>query len=108
LGILLVVGVAGALWIAREHLGDRLTIANRSGQPIARLKVNVAGQVTNFHEVPSGTEVTAPAGTDGDRRFWLEGQLADRTMLRGNGAVEGRVLISVLPGGLTEVRQSSR
>ncbi len=64
LGILLVAGVALLLWAATHRTKNGLTIENRSGQTITSLEVTAAGTTTHFTQVPSGTTVFAPFGTE--------------------------------------------
>src|SRR5947209_6246860 len=82
LGILLVVGLALGLWALRGQFPSRLRIENRSGQPIARVEVTLAGKVTGFSDVPPGMEVTVPLPPGGDHSFDVQGRLADGTLIR--------------------------
>src|SRR5436309_2110260 len=51
LAILLVAGLAFLVWFRRERSQDLLVIENRSKQPIALLRVTIAGQTSTFQDV---------------------------------------------------------
>jgi hypothetical protein len=97
LAALPVAALALALWLAREQTKEGLTIENRAGQPIATLEVTVAGRVSTFRGVPAGADVTAPPGDEPDRRFRVEGKLADGSMIRGSGVYDPRTHFVVRP-----------
>jgi hypothetical protein len=96
---LLAAGAAAALWYTREHSKEGLTIENRSGQRIAVLKAKVAGLDSSFQNIPSGADVTAPSGGAADNLYNVTGELADGTLIRGNGRLEGRSRFTIVPGG---------
>jgi hypothetical protein len=105
---LLVAGLAFLLWATRGPQ-NLLTVENRSGQPVARLEVTLAGETSTFRDVAAGAEVTAPFPHPGDQPFAVEGRLADGTMIRGHfGSVGGRVRLTVLPGGQILFRQGGK
>ena len=57
--LLVVAGLAVVLWAVRERGQNRLTLANRSGQPVAFLRVTISDETTVFRDVPDGREVVA-------------------------------------------------
>lgn len=112
--LLLAGGLAGLVWMARERLQNRLTVENRSGQPIALLKVTISGETTVHRNVPDGAAVTAPFPIHSDDHFAVEGQLADGTPVGGNfgyvtnGMSGERARLVVHPGGKVTFEQNNR
>ncbi len=110
---LLVAGLAFFLW-ATGPRSNLLAVENNSGQPIALLRVTVAGETHSFTDVPSGSRVTAPFRVRGDDNFALDGRLQDGTMIRGqfrytlHGLTGDPVHFLVLPGGEIKFRQGDR
>jgi hypothetical protein len=98
----LVGGVAFVLWALQPPPPNLLTIANQSTQPIALLNITVAGHRSVFKDVAVGAEVSAPLPAKGEAKFTVEGQLADGTVIRGNGLAVKQLNFVVQPtGGLT-------
>jgi hypothetical protein len=105
LAVVLVAGVAALVYLISQRSRRVLTIENRSGQPIATLRVTLAGQTSSYQDVRVGVRVTVPQGENADDRFTLEGRLADGTMLRGRGVLGKGAALVVLPGGQVVVPQ---
>jgi hypothetical protein len=108
LAIVLVAGLAVFVGLAGRRSQNLVTIENRSGQAIATLRITVGGQTSTFRDVAMGAGVTAPLGDKADTRFKLEGQLANGTMLRGQGVAGEGIDLIVLPGGEIKVRQGEK
>jgi hypothetical protein len=114
LAILLAVGLAGLLWLTWQQALNRLTVENRSGQPITLLQVTIGGETCTFRNVAAEAEVTAPFRIKSDDHFAVAGQLADGTILRGrvgyvtNGMARERARLIVLPGGQLLLRQGGK
>ena len=49
IAILLVGGIAWPLWSFHQRHQNRLTVKNRSGQPVTVLKVTITGETTTFN-----------------------------------------------------------
>jgi hypothetical protein len=108
LALLLVVGIILFVWFTREHAQNRLTVENRSGQPIALLEVTITGQTTTFRDVASGADALVPLSNEGGQHFVVSGQLADGTRIRGQGTAAEHASLVVLPGGQIMVRQAGK
>jgi hypothetical protein len=109
---LVVVGVmAGVLWAALERFQNRLTVENRSGQPLT-LRVTTGGETITLPEVPAGGEVTAAFPIRSDDHFAVGGMLAHGTAVGGefgyvtNGMSGQRARFDISPGGKVEFSQS--
>jgi hypothetical protein len=98
MAIVLIAALAALLWFVGERPHD-LSVENHSGQPIASLKITVAGQTSTFRDVKDGTEVSAPYRARNGDHCSMEGQLADGTRIRFMGAIGERMQFLVLPGG---------
>jgi hypothetical protein len=100
---LLVAGLAFLVWAAGRR-SNVLAVENSSGQPIALLRISIAGETHSFSDVAPGARVTAPFRVRDDDRFTLEAQLRDGTMMRGqfpyvvHGLTGEPVHFLVLPG----------
>jgi hypothetical protein len=108
LAILLLAGLAWVLWANRQQTPNALTLENRSGQPVAVLRVTIGGQTQTFKDVRMGGSVSAPLGGQGNEHFTVEGQLADGTMIRGQFPATGPTTLVILPGGQITVRPSGK
>jgi hypothetical protein len=112
LSILPVIALGLLVW--GMGLGSQKVIAfeNRSGQPIAFLKVTIAGQSSTFENVREGAEVTAPLKGQGDEGVVVTGELRDGTLIRGRfGSLApvmsgGRASFLILPNGGLQLRPS--
>jgi hypothetical protein len=98
LAVVLVVGLGLLVW-AWQRSQNHLIVENRSGQPIASLRITVGGESTAFRDVAVGAAVTSPFLVKSEDHFVVEGQLADGTMIRGSGAAGERARLVVGPGG---------
>ncbi len=113
-GAVLFVGALVGLLVRHwERAQNRLTVENRSGQPLTVFKVITAGEAITFTDVPVGGEVTAAFGIQADDHFAVEGRLADGKRVGGdfgyvtNGMSGQRARFVVRPGGQIEFTQSS-
>src|SRR5947209_1024368 len=96
LALLLVLGLAGFLWVNRQRSEDWLTVENQSGQPIAQLRLSAGGEGSSYKDVAPGAQVAAPFAVRSGEVFTVEGQLADGTRLRASGRVGERLRFVVL------------
>jgi hypothetical protein len=105
LSILPVIALGLLVWGLGVGSQKAIAFENRSGKPIALLKVTVAGETSTFHNVREGAEVSAPLKGKGDAAVVVTGELSDGTLLRGKfGSLAplmsgGRASFLVLPGG---------
>lgn len=108
LALLPLIGIVYVLWASHEQEKYVLTVENRSDQPIAVLKVTIAGKTNTFQNVPIGSEVTAQLQSD--EPCVLEGKLADGNMIRVRLALPPGEPSSVivLPGGRVEVQKNKK
>jgi hypothetical protein len=98
--LVLVGGLALLVWAVGRQAGHRLTVENHSGQPIAVLRLTVAGESKTFENVKEGAGVAAPFPISGAEAVAVEGKLADGTVIRYRRAQAGeQVNLLVLPGG---------
>jgi hypothetical protein len=104
MAILMVGGLACYLWFNQAQF---VAIENHSGQPIAELRITLAGQASTFRDVASGAAVSAPVGSQGSDDFAVEGKLSDGTLIRGHGVIGGHNLV-VLPGGMISIRPANK
>jgi|GEM_PF-3016986 len=89
---------------------NRLTVVNRSGRTVARLRVEVANSPSSFawEGLPDGGSVSSPFEVGGDGHFAVSGRLDDGTALGGefgyvtDGTYGARVRLVVTPGGAIE------
>jgi hypothetical protein len=107
LAIPLVLGAAVLIWFLRGQ-SNHLTIENRSGQPIALLRIEVGGEKRTFRDVATGTDVTVPLSLKSDERFVIEGRLADETTIKASGATVERLRLIVLPRGEIKIQQGDK
>ena len=79
---LLILG--GTAWGLRA-LQNRLTVENRSGQPVSLLMIGVYGSSScvMFENVPDGGKASASFSIAGDGGFYVHGHLADGTNITG-------------------------
>jgi hypothetical protein len=105
---LMLLGLGGLvlfLWTSWNLSARVLTIENRSEQPIASLRVRLAGATSTFQNVPPRAEVAAQVGSNMDEPSYVDVQLADGTLSRQqfpslrNAMNGGRARLVVLPGG---------
>ncbi len=85
--ILAIIGLlilGGATWTLRA-IQNRLTVENRSGQPISLLMIGVYGSSScfMFENVPDGGKASASFSIDRDGGFYVHGFLADGTNITG-------------------------
>lgn len=99
LAVMFAAGAGALAWLYISRPPEGLSIENRSGQTIAKLRVTLGGQTMNFRSVASGATVSAPWGEGAAKQFVLEGELADGTLLRGRGTIGEVPRLIVLPGG---------
>jgi hypothetical protein len=102
LAVLLAVGAGFLLWAWYRDRSPILTVENRSGQPIAELRVTAGGDTSTARDVQSDAEVATPLRTKGADHFVVEGRLADGTLVRGRfGLTAGgeSLRLVVMPGG---------
>jgi hypothetical protein len=113
-GLLVVSGLAGLLWVVWERFQNRLTVENRSGQPIALLEIAIGGETVAFRNMADGATVTAAFTIATDDHFAVEGRLADGTRLGGkfgyvtNGMCGERAAFGVQPAGKIAFEQTGR
>jgi len=101
----LVAGLALFLWAMQERSQNLVTVENRSGQTIALLQVDRAGETSTFKDVMTGAEVRAASKTRS--AFTVAGKLADGTLIKGRfGEMGPRAELVVLPGGQITIRKS--
>lgn len=106
---LVVGGAALLLWLVQRQNQDRVKIENRAGQPIAVLKLTVAGQDTTFRHVPSGADVSAPFAVETGDAFAVQGELSDGSLIRASGTIAyERFILTIAPQGKTTVRDGSK
>jgi hypothetical protein len=98
------------LLYANKDQADPLTVLNRSGQPIARLKVTVAGKTSELNALPAGAAKTMPLTINSpDEPFQVEGELANGTLIRGSGKVlEGASQLIIDPRGEFKFQQPGK
>jgi len=77
--------VCGGVVCVVRVLENRLVVENKSGQPIAWLKIRMAnaGPIATFKELPDGGVETSSFTIRGDDSFVVDGILADGTKLGG-------------------------
>jgi len=86
---------------------NRLTVVNRSGQPISQVKIAVTGSssVVLFEDVPDRGDVSSTFAIGSDGQFRVSGTLADGTSLKGDfgyvthGMYGEQARFLVKPGG---------
>jgi hypothetical protein len=109
LAILPLIAIVGLLYANKEQAQDPLIVLNRSGQPIARLKVTVGEKTVTFSDLPAGAQKTTSLTIDSDDPFRVEGELANGSMIRIRGkAVERTTQLIVLPGGEIKLQQAGK
>jgi len=116
--VILLVAVGTILfWAAWERFQKRrnyLVVENRSGQPIAQLRITISQEAIRFEDVPDGIDVTAPFRIGSDDHFVVVGRLADGTNIGGdfgyvtNGMAGERAHFFVERRGVIEFDQSKR
>jgi hypothetical protein len=104
LAVVLVAGLALGLWAWLRESERSLVIENRSGQPVAALRVTAGGTTRLFEGIPPGGDETVLLKEQGDVFFSAEGKLADGTLIRGQGQVKERSHLVVGPGGQLMVK----
>ena len=77
--------LGGVAWGLRK-MQNRLTVENRTGQPISWVWIVVSGSNSTvmFANVPHGGEESATVRINGDGSFRVQGRLADGTVLSGS------------------------
>jgi hypothetical protein len=108
IAILLVLGLAVLLWYSRQQEQNGLIVENRSGQPVAVLKVTVGGDTNTLRDLANGADAPAALRTSSDERFSVSGELKDGTVISGRGTLPERATLTILPGGQIQVRQSGK
>jgi hypothetical protein len=102
----------GFVWWYHERHQNRLTVENRSGQPIAVLRVAITGETATFRDVAADSQVTGTFRIASDDHFTVEGRLADGKRITGQfgyvtGGMSGqRARFVVQPEGKIEFHQS--
>jgi hypothetical protein len=99
LAALIVLGLAGLLWTAREWSQNLLTIENSSGEPITLLRITVVGESGAFQDVGADGKVATNLRMRSGDRFAIEGRLKDGTVVRGSGMSDGQANLVVSQGG---------
>jgi hypothetical protein len=72
------------LWGAWACLQNRLVVENTSGQPIAVLKITIAGETILLQDIPAGTAVSCRFPIGSDDHFTVDDRLADGTRIAGD------------------------
>jgi len=85
--VLAIIGVlilGGTIWSLRA-IQNRLTVENRSGQPVSLLMIGVYGSSSSFmfENLPDGGKVSGSFSIDSDGGFYVHGFLADGTNIAG-------------------------
>jgi hypothetical protein len=114
LGLLALLGLAGGLvWAAWDRSKNRVTVENRSGQPIDTFRVFVGGEPITFRDLEDGAERTVIFHARKSKdHFVVEGRLADGTPVAGKyGYVSGgfggqRARFVLRPGGKIEFSEN--
>ena len=104
--LVLLAAAAGVLLWSTANRPRRLVVENRSGQPIAVLRLTVAGVTKTFENVTPGAEVSAPYPHPGEDAVAVEVKLADGTVSRLDAKTGPRTNLVVLPGGHINPRPS--
>lgn len=107
LAIVIVAGLIALLWFAGQRSRD-LAVENQSGQPIASLRITVAGQTQTFRDVAAGGRVTAAYKARDDDAFRLEVRLADGALVSFSGLLGERTEFLVLPDHQITPKKASR
>jgi hypothetical protein len=107
LAALAVAGLAGLLWAMHDR-ENHLTIENRSGQAIMELRLTVGEQSSTFRGIPTGSDVTTPFTVQPDAPFSMEGQLFDKSLIRGKGVAGTDTRLTILPDRSFTIRQGGR
>jgi hypothetical protein len=106
LALIPLLALAAYLWATQHRTEHFLTVENQAGQPIAVLRVTIAGQSKVLKDMAQGAKVTTPLAVRGDETFAVDGQLADGTLVKGHGKLPERAAFTILPGGQLNVVQA--
>jgi hypothetical protein len=91
--ILLTAGLTFLVWAVLEQPPGNVRIENHSRQQIARLRANIAGEVSVFTAVAAGQAVVAPIGARTDEPCTVEVEFADGSLAQGRfGSISSGVL----------------
>lgn len=98
LGVVLIVGLIALLW-AVSHRDRTLKIENLASQPIASIRVTIAGQSSHYQNVPPGATVEVDGNDSPDDLFSVEGELANGNKIRFRGKLKESLEFVLLPNG---------
>jgi hypothetical protein len=94
----------GVLVWAVGRSGYVVTLENQSGQSIPLLQITRGGETSTFKDIPAGAEVTASTNAGGP--FTVEGQLANKTLIRSHfGDLGARAALVLRPDGQLSPRK---
>jgi hypothetical protein len=104
LAVVLLVALAALFWTIVMQRAS-LEIENRSEQSIAELHVTIAGQTSDYQNVPAGASVSVPSPVRGEAAVRVTGKLANDTRIFFQGRMSDSLHFILLPGGQLEPRR---
>jgi hypothetical protein len=99
LRLLVLLAAAGVLLWSMANRTSRLTVENRSMQPIKELRVTVAGETATFHDVKSGSDVSVPYPHPGEDAVTVTAEFAGGAVSRYDARAGPRTNLVVQPDG---------
>jgi hypothetical protein len=106
--------LVGVLWFVLEYNQARVVVENRSGQPIAQLKITDGQETLTFEGIADGADVKAMFHNRGTDPIVVEVRLADGTITKGrfgaisSGSLGERARFVVLRRGEIKFRQDGK
>lgn len=106
IAVVLLVALGGLFWTITTHRAS-LEIENRSEQSIAELHVTLAGQTSDYANVPVGSVVRTDSPVRGEVTVRVQGKLANAngTRIFFQGRMSDSLHLVLLPGGALEPRR---
>jgi hypothetical protein len=107
IAVVLVAGGAMLFWALRQK-PPPLTVSNKSGQAIAKMRISFGDETSTFTNVARSEEISVPVVGKSDTPFSVDINLADGNLIRSSGRWQQPIKVIVLPDNRIEIHPADK